>query len=373
MKSFFHAVATLSGLIIGVGIFGVPYVTSHAGFGVGMIWILLVGAVVLAVHLLYGEVVSGTSGTHRLPGYIGRLLGVHAKKTVLIIEVIRFWAIQIAYIIVGGIFLRAIIGPWLGGSAMPYSFALFTAVALATFFGLKLVDRIEFFLAWFEIAAVLFIAAYAWPFMNMENLAFRGTGDSFMPYGVVMVSLAGAAAIPQIWDITGRNKKIFRWAIVVGTLIPIILTALFAAAVVGVSGAATSQEAVAGLRGVLGNEIVWFGAWAGLLAVFTSYLVIALYLQEMLKYDFRVKHTPAWAFAVGVPIVLYLAGAQNFIHVIDIVGSLFFGIEGILIVTAAIIIAKRRNLGPFRLKLIIGVIAGLLLTLGVIQKLLHLF
>lgn len=372
MKKFLHAVATLSGLIIGVGIFGVPYVTAQVGFKAGIFWIAAVGILVMAVHLFYGEVVAATPGKHRLPGYVGRVMGKSGKQIVMITDLVRFWGLQLAYLIVGGTFLSLLLAPYFGGDAFLYSLILFAVVAVSTFFGLRFVDRIEFVLTWFLLGAILLIVGRAAPHIQIENLLQVGEGGFFLPYGVIIVALAGAPAIPEMWDIVRGRRKIFRSAIIVGTLIPIIVTALFAWAVVGVTGSGTSPEAIEGLRGALGTRIVTLGAFAGLLAILTSYLVIALYMQEMLRYDFLVKRTPAWAGALSIPLLLFFIGAHNFIEVIDIIGSVLFGIEGILILGAAVLMLWRKKTRSRSIKIAIAILVGLCFALGVLQKLFNL-
>lgn len=369
MKSFLHAVATLSGLIIGVGIFGVPFVTAQVGFKAGMFWIVLVGLLVMAVHLFYGEVVAATPGKHRLPGYVGRIMGAHTKQIVMITDLVRFWGLQLAYLIVGGTFLSLLLTPYFGGDAFLYSLILFAVVAFSTFFGLRFVEKIGFVLTWFLLGALLLIVGRAAPHVQVENLLRVGEGGFFLPYGIMIVALAGAPAIPEMWDIVRGRKKMFRLAIVVGTLIPIIITVLFAWAVVGVTGSGTSPEAIEGLRGALGTHVVTLGAFAGLLAILTSYLVIALYMQEMLRYDFLVKRTAAWGFAVSLPLLLFFIGAHDFIEVIDLIGSVLFGIEGIIILGAAVLIMRRRKTGSRKFKIFTAIIVGLCFALGVLQKL----
>ncbi len=372
MKRFFHGVATLCGLIVGVGMFGVPFVAARAGLGVGMFWIGLLGSVILLLHLFYGEVISATPGKHRLPGYVGHFFGKKWKRVVMVIDVLRFWGLQIAYMIVGGTFLSLLFHDAFGGTPRFYSIILFFIVAVITYFGLRLVDRIEFAMTWILLGAFLLIIVRAFGHFNPAHIVAATGQGFFLPYGVVMVSLAGAAAIPEVWDIVGRRKKIFRASIIVGTIIPIILTAFFALAVVGASGSATSQEAISGLRNIFGSGILMIGAGVGALSIATSYIVIALYLQEALRYDFLVKHTPAWLFAVGVPFVLFVSGVQSFVNIIDIIGAVFFGLEGILIVALALAVAKRRRLHITFLTRAAGVLVALLLLFGVMHKLITL-
>ncbi|MBI2552677.1 amino acid permease [Candidatus Uhrbacteria bacterium] len=369
MKQFLHAIATLSGLIIGVGIFGAPYVAAQAGFWIGLFWIVVVGVLVLTVHWFYGELIASTPGKHRLPGYVGYTFGKAGQRIVLITEVVRFWGLQLAYLIVGGMFLSLLLTPIFGGEAFTYSIILFIAVATVSFFGLRLVAGVEFYLAWLLIGALLFISGRGLAHFDAQNLFTAGGGGWFGPYGVLMVSLSGAAAIPELWDIVKRRKGVFRRSIAVGTLVPVVVTALFMLAVVGVSGSNTSEEAISGLQGVLGPGIMALGALTGFLAIITSYFVIALYLQEVLKYDFLVKHTPAWGFAAGIPLLLFLAGARSFIDVIDVVGSVLFGLEGMVIVAAALALMRRRHASGLNWKVAAGIAAAALMAVGAVQKL----
>jgi len=48
-KIFWGAVQPLLGSIIGVGIFGLPYVFAQAGFGIGLVHLLVVGLFNLVV------------------------------------------------------------------------------------------------------------------------------------------------------------------------------------------------------------------------------------------------------------------------------------------------------------------------------------
>lgn len=372
MRSFLHGTATLVGLIIGVGIFGVPYVAAQAGFGVAMFWLVVLGVLSLIIHLFYSEVVSAMPGKHRLAGYTGHFLGKEWKRLVMSMDVLRFWGLQIAYIIVGGTFLWILLGGYFGGSLLVYSTILFAVVALITFFGLDIVKRVEFILAWILLGALMIISAKGIPHINFAHFAGSGSAGFFSPYGVIMVSLAGTAGIPGVWDIVRHKKGVFRMSIIAGTLIAIFITALFAFAVVGVSGAGTSQEAIEGLRGSLGNGIMFFGAFVGLLAVVTSYLVIALYVQEAFEYDFLVKHTFAWLAAIVVPALVFFAGAQNFIQVVDIIGSVLIGGGRILIVALALAVFMRKKAGWWKFKIVLGVLVGLLLAVGVIQELIGL-
>ncbi len=92
-------------------------------------------------------------------------------------------------------------------------------------------------------------------------------------------------------------------------------------------------------------------------------------MQEMLRYDFLVKRPIAWGFSISIPLFLFFIGAHNFIQIIDLIGSVLFGIEGIIILTAAVLIMRKRKTSSRGIKIGIAIIVGLFFALGVIQKL----
>jgi len=77
---FLLAVATLVGTILGVGMFGLPFVVIEAGWRGTLVIGVLVFAVVLICHLAYAHVVALTASRARLPGYAGLWLGPWGKR-----------------------------------------------------------------------------------------------------------------------------------------------------------------------------------------------------------------------------------------------------------------------------------------------------
>lgn len=371
MKQFLHATATLIGMIVGAGIFAVPYVSAQAGVASGIFWIVLLTSVMLLVHLFFGEVVGGTQGKHRLAGYAHRYLGKHTKRVVLIAQTLGGWGAQLAYMVLSGVFLSVLFNGGEGGRVV-YSLVVFLIVALVTFFGVRLFDRIEFWLTWGLLAVIAIIFLKGAPFVEAMNFTSLQPGQFFFPYGVILFALGGAIAIPEMADLVGRRMRVLRASIVAGTVVSGLVTLLFMLVVVGISGYATTEEAFEGLRGTLGDGIIRLGAVFGFFSVITSYLLIPLYLKETFMYDFRVKPLPAWFFAVGMPLLFFLAGAQNFVDILDIMGSIFGGFDGIMILVVALAFFKRRHVARRKLKTALGIIGITLLAVGVIQKLVQL-
>lgn len=340
MRYFLRSTATLTGMIIGVGIFGVPYVVAQAGFYLGLVWIFGIGILTLAVHLFYGQVVAATPGRHRLPGYADRYLGRHFKHLAATCEVIGYWGAQIAYIIVGGYFLSLLFG---GNTALVFSTAMFVFTAMIALFGVRILGRVELWMTGLLLLTVLVIVAAGAPSVRAVNLTAVNVSLWSLPFGIVLFALTGASAIPEMFDIAGRRRGTFSRSIILGSIIPIIITALFAWVVVGITGVSTTKAALDGLQAFLPPLVMKLGILFGFLAVITSYMVLALYLKELFAYDYRIKEFPAWFAGVCVPFVFFLAGARDFIRVIDLTGGIFTAFVSVIIPLAAIAMMRRRE------------------------------
>jgi len=329
-KNFVLAVVTLVGAIVGLGMFGIPYAASKAGFFVGIGYIIVLGFVTLILHLIYGEVVERTKGKHRLTGYAEKYLGIKWKKVVGLIIILSIYSALLAYIIVGGKFL-ALVFP---GFASPFIFSIifWLVLSIAVWRGIRTVGGVELAMAGLLLLLVIILFAFGVGDISNENFYSFGLTDFFLPYGVVLFAFAGILAIPEIRELIKIDGRQYKKAIVLGTLIPMAVYILFTVLVVGISGMGTSQEALVGLSGVLSSGIIRLGAVFGILALATSYLVLGLNLKHTFEYDWQTKRVFAGAMITVVPILLFIGGIEQFIEIISFSGAVFGAIFAILIV-----------------------------------------
>jgi len=101
-KQFVYALATFVGTVIGVGLFGLPYVALKVGFAVVLFYFIFIGIVTALVLLIYGEIILRTEGVHRLPGYAEKYLGIWGKRVAFLSIVLTLVGALLAYLIVGG-------------------------------------------------------------------------------------------------------------------------------------------------------------------------------------------------------------------------------------------------------------------------------
>lgn len=330
-KSVIRAAAMLLGTVVGAGIFGVPYAIVRGGTIPAIVSFVFVGFVVIFFYLLYGEVILRTKTRHRLPGFAERYLGAWGKRIATISSVVGVYGVLTAHGILGGIFLQAVIGPYLGGGARMWGVIYFFIVTIITYFGLGVVARVESALTVSFLILIALITGWALLEAQGKALLQPGSGDIFLPYGVIFFSLLGSTAIPQMRDALGSRTRLLGWTMVWTLLVAIVGTALFAFAVVGVSGGATSQDALQGLVGALGSRVIVIGSVIGLLTVATTSFAVALYLREVYQYDFKIKKSFAWILVVAVPLALYLAVSPSFINTLAVTGAFMGGLDGILI------------------------------------------
>ena len=329
-KNFILAVATLVGAIVGLGIFGIPYTASKAGFFVGIGYIVVLGFVMLILHLIYGEVVERTKEKHRLTGYAEKYLGAKWKKVVGLIIILSIYSALLAYIIVGGKFL-ALIFP---GFASPFIFSIvfWLVLSIAVWRGIRTVAGVELAMAGLLLFLVIILFAFGAGSINNENFYSFELADFFLPYGVVLFAFAGILAIPEVRELIKMDGRQYKKAIILGTLIPMAVYILFTVLVVGISGTGTSHEALAGLSGILSSGAIRIGAVFGILALATSYLVLGLNLKHTFEYDWKTKKVFAGAMVTVVPILLFIGGIEQFIEIISFSGAVFGAIFAVLII-----------------------------------------
>ncbi|MDD5606426.1 MAG: aromatic amino acid transport family protein [Candidatus Pacebacteria bacterium] len=80
MKKIVYSVAILSGTIIGVGLFALPYITVKAGVWLVLGYFVLLSLIAYLVHYLFAELALHTPDFKRLPGFAQIYLGSWGKR-----------------------------------------------------------------------------------------------------------------------------------------------------------------------------------------------------------------------------------------------------------------------------------------------------
>ena len=327
-----YAISTLSSTIIGVGLFGLPYVTLQVGFWLILGYFLVLGTLVILVHQFFGELALATPDLKRLPGFAKYHLGKWAEKIAFLSSILGVFGAILAYLIVGGEFLTELLSPIFGGGNLVWTLFYFSLGAILIFFGMKAISEVEFWGLVLFLGILIAIFFRGQPFLKIENLfPLPDFSYLFLPYGAILFSLWGAALIPEVEEMLGKRKDLLKMVIPISILIPIFIYLFFIYLILGITGPQTTESALTGLRNFLGNGIVSLALFFGVLTTFTSFITLGLTLKKVFWYDLKIDKTISWAITCFIPLFLFLIGVKQFIPVIAFVGAVMLGIDGILI------------------------------------------
>lgn len=356
-----EAILLLIGTIIGVGMFGIPFVMREAGFLTGVLLLAALAGAVLAVHLAYARIVLATPTVHRLPGYVRLYLGSVPGAVAALSNVLGLTGALLAYVVLGGMFLGDIAHHFLPGvpvSAGPMLFFIFGFLILLR--ELRFEGLVNAVLTIGLVGGVIALALFLPHRESLGSLLTFGSFSVVAAYGVILFALDGAAVIPNMREILGKATLHLRPAVITGVLVPPALYLLFAAAVITATGAGTTPDAVSGIALRFGEPFLVIGAAIGFLATITSFIGLGGALEEMLVSDLRIRRRAALAGMAAAVLLLYLLGANDFLAIIGVVGALAIGVDSMFVLAVERRLpAPSRRFSPwFRLLLMLLFIAG---------------
>ncbi len=325
-----RAGGTLFATVVGVGVFGLPYVFWQAGFVVGLTELVALGFFELLLLLMYAEITIQTPGKRRLGGYIGYYLGPWGGRVSACALMFSMTGGLLAFTILGGDFFFRLTGfpPFVGALCVAVIGGLFTSR------GLAVVSRVAVWAAALVVGLYLVLIVATLPAFHAGLLVALPPSpkDILWPYGVILFALAGLAAIPEMHDILGRQARLLSRVTIASYAAIVVLYALFSFAVAGASGSLTTPDTIGGLTGLVHPAILLLGTVLGFISVISIYTMVSMELIDGLMIDVRLSRKVAWSLAAIAPIVLYVLGVREFISVLGFVGSVLAGFIGVFVV-----------------------------------------
>ncbi|MCH7758920.1 amino acid permease [Patescibacteria group bacterium] len=329
---FIKTLAVFAGTIVGVGIFGLPYVAMQTGFLVIVAYFLIISVLAITVHFLLGEVARDTQLIARIPGYAGEYLGSKAKKFSFATSSMGLIGTLLAYLILGGQFLYLFLSPVMGGSLLLYVLIFFALGAIFIYRGIGTISLLQLIIQTIFILLLFFFFFRGFPYINLENLFTFDARSLAMPYGIILFSLWGIALVPEIKEMVNRDRKKMLSVLSLGVILASFAYLFFIFTILGVSGEGTTKDAISGFSQSIGNKVVVIGFLFGLITTFTSFITLGLTLKKIFWYDLKLTHRVSWSLACFTPLLLYFFGLRNFIEIIGLTGAIFLGTEGIIVI-----------------------------------------
>ena len=323
-----EAIFMITGMTIGAGILGIPYVVAQVGLIAGLLYILGLGIVMLFLNLMIGEIAVRTKENLQLPGYAGKYLGAWAKSLLTFTIILSSIGALLAYVVGEGRIWSAL----LGGDPAVWSVIFWTLGSVVVWRGLQTAKKVEKIFSFLVIAIIAGLSFYLLPHFQPATWSYFNPVQIFLPYGVILFALHASPSIAEVHALLPGSQRHFRKALVVGTLIPIVLYMFFAAAVVGVMGRDTTEVATIGLGEKFGPVVLVLANLFAAFAMGTGFVGLGIAFKQTLTWDYKINNILATLLVVIAPISLFVVGIRSFVAILDVAGGLFIGIEAVLMV-----------------------------------------
>lgn len=323
----------LASMVIGAGMFALPYTFTRAGFLMGAFYLFVFGAVAAYLHVIYGRIIALTPEKHRFVGYVRTYLGRRGFGFSIFTTLVGNFFSLTAYLVLSKGFIEMV---WTPPASDYIFFAFWITGAFAIIAGIKRLASFEFLvtIVMCLIMGFIFLSGVMSPSFSFSSLPSLGLGYWFLPYGVVLFALSGRSAVSSIkeyYEENGLSERRFPLALVIGTIVPAVLYLLFALGVFGLSGEGVTADTVSGLTALSPVALAGVGL-LGIFALWTSYVLIGIELKEILNFDFSLPEAVDAVAATCIPLGLYLIGFTNFMSIVSITGAVFLALEAVLLV-----------------------------------------
>ncbi|MCW1300992.1 MAG: aromatic amino acid transport family protein [Candidatus Nanoarchaeia archaeon] len=311
---FLKGVAAILGTVIGAGILAIPYVFWKAGFLSGLICLIIVGLISILILLYVGEISLRTKETLQIVGLVGKYLGRKSKSLMLILQVLGIYGALIAYMIGVAEIFNSILG-----IEPPVTITIFFLLTFpVVYLGLKVVEKVEFYLSYLKILLIITLSFLLFPYLNLENLLKFNPSKLLLPYGVLTFACTGYSVIPNLERILEKKKGLMKPCILSGMLLSIFIYLLFAIAFVGYLDGRV-EEIATNSFGDFSLKI--FASITTLLLLTTPYIILAWVLKDTFIFDYQLRKPIPAILACVVPFLVAFIATPSFMRMLEISGA----------------------------------------------------
>ena len=336
-KNFFSQIifpaSLLATTIIGAGMFALPFLFSKAGIGTGLFYLIFFGVILTLIHLMYADIIVRTSENRRFSGYARIYLGKFGYWSSIFMTIFGALLALTIYLILSPSFIKLIL------PAAPDIYVIFAFWALGTlaiFFSINelIISGFLIFLGMAAIIFTIFGFGLTDGLDKITTTSLFNFSNIFLPFGAVLFSMYGRSAIPTLLGYfrnNGQSPVKSKWPIIIGSITPAFIYAIFVFGILGISSDA-SEDAVSGLIGNLPSIVLWILGILGVISLWSTYIVIGRDIKKSLEHDFNLPVILSGAVVLIAPILLYIAGFQSFLKLVEFSGAIIIGLEGIYII-----------------------------------------
>jgi tyrosine-specific transport protein len=289
----------VAGTTIGVGMLGLPVMTSFMGFFPSLILLTFCWAFMLVSGFLFIEINDQIGSDANLVSMAEKTLGPIGKALAWIFYLLLLYSLMAAYMS-GSAPLFQTLFP--GISQDVSKFVLPLVFGSFIYLGTKGVDWINRVLMIGLIGAYILLIAFIPPHLNPELLTKINLTPFFFAAPVVLTSFGYHIIIPSLATYLHHDKKTLYKVIIIGSLLAFVINALWQFLILGsipFDGNYGLKEAfrkglpaTAPLGKLIESKVVQRAGYAfSIFAIITSFLGVGLSLSDFLKDGLHLKNS----------------------------------------------------------------------------------
>ncbi len=297
-SKFLSVVLLISGTSIGTGILALPTSTAQGGFGFAALTFIICWLFMTYAALCFMEADLWLSGESDLISMSWKLLGPLGKITTWVIYLLLLYALICTYLLAGTSWFIE-----LGKEALKFDIKTSAALIVFTlifgsfvYFGTAAVDRLNRWLMLGLVLAYSVIVAMLFNHVDLNLLVFRDAKMLPLTLPLVLTTFGFSIIVPTLTSYLNRDAKRLFWAIIMGSLIPLVMYLLWEFITLGnipltgensfsliIPHSDKGTEVVLTLSNIANNNWVTFSAKVfAIFAVLTSFLGVSLSLYHFL-------------------------------------------------------------------------------------------
>jgi tyrosine-specific transport protein len=292
----------VAGCCIGAGMLGLPVLSAQAGFMPSLftfvicwLFMLCTGLLLLEVNLWYGGNISIITMSRRTLGRGGEIIS-------WLVFLFLFYSLMVAYVSASGSLISDFMGD-LTGASWHHSIggALFTLFfGILLYLGTGAADQCNRFLMLGLVISYVIMIALGASYVKSDFLKHTDWTATAMVIPAVIVSFGFHNLIPTLTTYFGAHKRSLKWAIIIGSSIPLFIYLAWEWLILGIvplhdfqSAIDQGEIATEALKDAVGTSWVLEVAQAfAFFSIVTSFLSVALSFVDFLSDGLQIKKTP---------------------------------------------------------------------------------
>ena len=232
----------ITGTIIGAGMLAIPLVTFQAGFLPAVIITILVWVYMCLTGLLFLEATLWMHKDANILSMSKRFLGNKGKIFAGANFIFLYFCLMVAYFAAGAPLLKTfvldIFNINISGWAVYGIYGLIFGTIV--YIGIKFVDRVNYILMIGLILSYMALVFAGNKAVEIDRLFFKNYKALIFVAPVLFTSFGFHNVIPSLTFYFKENIKVMRWAIILGSFIPLIIYIVWQYLIIG----AVSKEAL---------------------------------------------------------------------------------------------------------------------------------